>query len=109
LFEGRPDEGNHADPLLQSTYVSAIRTSTFTCQFIPLPCISQRYSRAVNLLGGDVDEKAEKLLIPVDLSEYPSNEEIASTLLSKVPKGVHNVLVDFISRLYAVYVDCQFT
>ncbi|KAF2274524.1 ATP citrate lyase subunit, putatibe [Westerdykella ornata] len=58
---------------------------------------------------GDVDEKAEKLLIPVDLSEYPSNEEIASTLLKKVPKGVHNVLVDFISRLYAVYVDCQFT
>jgi ATP citrate (pro-S)-lyase len=30
-------------------------------------------------------------------------------LLKKVPKGVHNVLVDFISRLYAVYVDCQFT
>ncbi|CAJ2511343.1 Uu.00g069680.m01.CDS01 [Anthostomella pinea] len=58
---------------------------------------------------GDVDEKAEKLLIPVDLSEYPSNEEIAKTLLKKVPKGVHNVLVDFITRLYAVYVDCQFT
>lgn len=58
---------------------------------------------------GDVDEKAEKILVPVDLSEYPSNEEIASTLLKKVPKGVHNVLVDFISRLYAVYVDCQFT
>ncbi|KAI1279618.1 ATP-citrate synthase subunit 2 [Xylaria sp. FL0933] len=58
---------------------------------------------------GDVDAKAEKLLIPVDLSEYPSNEEIASTLLGKVPKGVHNVLVDFITRLYAVYVDCQFT
>ena len=44
---------------------------------------------------GDVDTKAEKLLIPVDLTQYPSNEEIASTLLSKVPKGVHNVLVDF--------------
>ncbi|KAI1753814.1 ATP-citrate synthase subunit 2 [Xylaria castorea] len=58
---------------------------------------------------GDVDAKAEKLLIPVDLSEYPSNEEIAKTLLGKVPKGVHNVLVDFITRLYAVYVDCQFT
>lgn len=58
---------------------------------------------------GDVDEKAEKLLIPVDLSQYPSNDEIAATLLKKVPKGVHNVLVDFISRLYAVYVDCQFT
>jgi len=58
---------------------------------------------------GDVDAKAEKLLIPVDLSAYPSNEQIAKTLLKKVPKGVHNVLVDFITRLYAVYVDCQFT
>ncbi|TGZ83633.1 glutathione synthetase ATP-binding domain-like protein [Ascodesmis nigricans] len=58
---------------------------------------------------GDVDAKAEKLLIPVDLKEYPSNETIASTLLKKVPEGVHNVLVDFITRLYAVYVDCQFT
>ena len=58
---------------------------------------------------GDVDAKAEKLLIPVDLSQYPSNDEIAAALLKKVPKGVHNVLVDFISRLYAVYVDCQFT
>ena len=58
---------------------------------------------------GDVDTKAEKILIPIDLKEYPSNQEIAATLLKKVPKGVHNVLVDFISRLYAVYVDCQFT
>ncbi|KAG8163851.1 hypothetical protein KVR01_005769 [Diaporthe batatas] len=58
---------------------------------------------------GDVDAKAKKLLIPVDLSQYPSNEEIASVLLADVPKGVHNVLVDFITRLYAVYVDCQFT
>ncbi|KAF1821658.1 glutathione synthetase ATP-binding domain-like protein [Dissoconium aciculare CBS 342.82] len=58
---------------------------------------------------GDVDAKAEKLLIPVDLTEYPSNEQIAAGLLSKVPKGVHPVLIDFISRLYAVYVDCQFT
>ena len=58
---------------------------------------------------GDVDAKAAKILIPVDLAEYPSNDEIAATLLKKVPKGVHNVLVDFITRLYAVYVDCQFT
>jgi ATP citrate (pro-S)-lyase len=58
---------------------------------------------------GDVDAKAEKMLIPVDLSQYPSNDEIAATLLKQVPKGVHNVLVDFISRLYAVYVDSQFT
>ncbi|PKS07015.1 hypothetical protein jhhlp_005612 [Lomentospora prolificans] len=58
---------------------------------------------------GDVDEKAEKLLIPVDLSQYPSNREIAEALLKHVPEGVHKVLVDFITRLYAVYVDCQFT
>lgn len=48
-------------------------------------------------------------MIPVDLSEFPSNKEIAATLLKKVPEGLHNVLVDFITRLYAVYVDCQFT
>ncbi|KAH8696316.1 putative ATP citrate lyase subunit [Talaromyces proteolyticus] len=58
---------------------------------------------------GDVDAKAEKLLVPVNLKDFPSNEEIAATLLKKVPKGVHNVLIDFISRLYAVYVDNQFT
>ena len=58
---------------------------------------------------GDVDAKAEKLLIPVKLEAFPSNAEIAAALLKKVPSGVHNVLVDFISRLYAVYVACQFT
>ncbi|OAT12610.1 ATP-citrate synthase subunit 2 [Blastomyces gilchristii SLH14081] len=58
---------------------------------------------------GDVDAKAEKLLVPVNLKNYPSNDEIAATLLSKIPQGLHNVLVDFITRLYAVYVDCQFT
>lgn len=58
---------------------------------------------------GDVDEKAEKILIPVDLKKFPTNDQLAKALLSKVPKGVHNVLVDFIARLYAVYVDCQFT
>lgn len=45
----------------------------------------------------------------MDLKEYPSNREIAEALLSKVPEGIHKVLVDFITRLYAVYVDCQFT
>lgn len=49
------------------------------------------------------------MVIPVNLEAFPSNDQIASSLLNKVPKGVHNVLVDFISRLYAVYVDCQFT
>ncbi|KAI4154244.1 MAG: hypothetical protein LQ341_000393 [Variospora aurantia] len=58
---------------------------------------------------GDVDAKAKKILIPVDLSEYPSNAELAKALLKDVPQGIHNVLIDFITRLYAVYVDCQFT
>lgn len=49
------------------------------------------------------------MVIPVNLADFPSNDQIASALLNKVPQGVHNVLVDFISRLYAVYVDCQFT
>ncbi|ETN45215.1 uncharacterized protein HMPREF1541_10092 [Cyphellophora europaea CBS 101466] len=58
---------------------------------------------------GDVDEKAEKVLIPVDLKKFPSHPELAKALLKHVPKGVHNVLLDFIIRLYSVYVDCQFT
>ena len=76
---------------------------------------------------GDAEAKSEKILIPVDLAEYPSNDRIAEALLKNVPKGIHNVLVDFISRLYAgesrpeklesqelkfdvqVYVQCQFS
>ncbi|KAL2044120.1 hypothetical protein ABVK25_012451 [Lepraria finkii] len=58
---------------------------------------------------GDVDAKAEKVLIPVDLKKFPSHTELAKALLKNVPKGVHNVLLDFIIRLYSVYVDCQFT
>ncbi|KAL8769483.1 MAG: hypothetical protein Q9209_004544 [Squamulea sp. 1 TL-2023] len=58
---------------------------------------------------GDVDAKAKKIVVPVDLAEYPSNDELARALLPDVPKGIHNVLIDFITRLYAVYVDCQFT
>ncbi|RMZ85579.1 hypothetical protein DV737_g627, partial [Chaetothyriales sp. CBS 132003] len=58
---------------------------------------------------GDVDAKAEKILIPVDLKKFPAHQELAKTLLKNVPQGVHNVLVDFIIRLYSVYVDCQFT
>ncbi|KAK9457440.1 hypothetical protein V1511DRAFT_508879 [Dipodascopsis uninucleata] len=59
---------------------------------------------------GDVDAKASKLLIPVDLEHaYPSNKTIAETLLVNIPEAQHATLVDFINRLYAVYVDCQFT
>lgn len=59
---------------------------------------------------GDVDAKASKLTIPVDLkNEYPSNAEIAKALFSEVPTDQHQTLVDFVNRLYAVYVDLQFT
>ncbi|KAG9296179.1 hypothetical protein G9A89_014771 [Geosiphon pyriformis] len=57
---------------------------------------------------GDVDAKALKLLIPVD-SNYPSSSEIKDTLLINVPEQKKDVLVDFILRLYAVYVDLHFT
>ncbi|ODQ66354.1 glutathione synthetase ATP-binding domain-like protein [Nadsonia fulvescens var. elongata DSM 6958] len=59
---------------------------------------------------GDVDAKASKLLIPVDIdNEYPSNDAIKQALLSQVPTDQHATLLDFINRLYAVYVDLQFT
>lgn len=59
---------------------------------------------------GDVDAKASKILIPVDIeNEYPSDQTIISTLLSKVPKAQQQTLVDFVNRLYAVYVHLQFT
>lgn len=59
---------------------------------------------------GDVDSKASKILIPVDIeNEYPSDEELISTLLSQAPKSQHQTLLDFVNRLYAVYVQLQFT
>ncbi|KAJ3124467.1 citrate synthase [Physocladia obscura] len=57
---------------------------------------------------GDVDAKAKKLLVPVN-QDFPPTESLVSTLLSEVPAAKHAVLVDFISRLYAVYTDLQFT
>lgn len=57
---------------------------------------------------GDVDAKASKLLIgPSD--SFPSHATIKKELLSKVPAKSQDVLVDFIVRLYSVYVDLQFT
>jgi ATP citrate (pro-S)-lyase len=59
---------------------------------------------------GDVDSKASKILIPVDIdNEYPSNETLIKELFSKCPASQHRTLVDFVNRLYAVYVDLQFT
>ncbi|KAI8985209.1 citrate synthase-like protein [Pilobolus umbonatus] len=57
---------------------------------------------------GDVDAKALKLLVPVE-GEFPSADKIKSVLLKDVPEFKRDVLVDFITRLYAVYVDLHFT
>jgi ATP citrate (pro-S)-lyase len=57
---------------------------------------------------GDVDAKALKLLVKVD-EEFPSIATIKETLLKDVPEFKRDVLVDFITRLYAVYVDLHFT
>lgn len=111
---GKPQKVEHTEGVLRQFLVEP---------FVPHPADTEYYININSVRDGDwilftheggvdvgdVDAKAKKLLIPVDLSQYPSNEEIAQTLLADVPAGVHNVLVDFITRLYAVYVDCQFT
>lgn len=58
---------------------------------------------------GDVDSKASRILIPVDLSKYPTDSEIVSKLFGQTPASQHQVLLDFVNRLYALYVDLQFT
>ncbi|KAJ3113479.1 citrate synthase [Phlyctochytrium bullatum] len=57
---------------------------------------------------GDVDAKAKKLLIPVN-KPFPTAAEIKKTLLPEVKESKHAVLVEFVTRLYAVYADLQFT
>ncbi|KAJ1678708.1 ATP citrate lyase subunit 1, partial [Spiromyces aspiralis] len=58
---------------------------------------------------GDVDAKATRLSIPVD-SPLPAPEEIAVALLGSIQSPEQrDALCSFIERLYAVYVDLQFT
>ncbi|KAI9205886.1 citrate synthase-like protein [Polychytrium aggregatum] len=58
---------------------------------------------------GDVDAKAKRLLVGVNTA-FPSAQEIESTLLIDVAsKSKKATLVDFVTRLYAVYTDLQFT
>jgi ATP citrate (pro-S)-lyase len=57
---------------------------------------------------GDVDAKALTLTVPVG-GELPTREEIKASLLKHVAGGERqDALVDFIIRLYAVYVDLHF-
>ncbi|KAL0058396.1 ATP citrate lyase subunit 1 [Marasmius tenuissimus] len=62
---------------------------------------------------GDVDAKALKLNIPVTTSSktqtFPSKQEIKDTLLTHVDsEEKKDALVDFLVRLYSVYVDLHF-
>ncbi|KAF9579689.1 citrate synthase, partial [Lunasporangiospora selenospora] len=57
---------------------------------------------------GDVDAKAVRLQVKVQ-DAFPTAEAIRSALLVNVPESKHDVLIDFISRLYAVYIDLHFT
>ncbi|CCM06504.1 uncharacterized protein FIBRA_08774 [Fibroporia radiculosa] len=56
---------------------------------------------------GDVDAKALTLQIPVN-APFPSRQAIADTLLKHVPAAKKETLVDFLIRLYSVYVDLHF-
>ncbi|KAF9976492.1 citrate synthase [Actinomortierella ambigua] len=57
---------------------------------------------------GDVDAKAVRLQVKVRDS-FPTGESIRAALLQHVPVNKHDVLIDFIQRLYAVYIDLHFT
>ncbi|KAF9174977.1 citrate synthase [Mortierella sp. AD011] len=57
---------------------------------------------------GDVDAKALKLQVKVNAA-FPTRATIQTSLLTHVPQAKHDILVDFIARLYAVYVDLHFT
>ena len=57
---------------------------------------------------GDVDAKALKLDIPVGAA-FPARAAVASALLTNVTDAKkRETLVDFITRIYAVYVDLHF-
>jgi succinyl-CoA synthetase beta subunit len=56
---------------------------------------------------GDVDAKALKLHLPA-LASFPTRVVIKSTLLIHVPEAKKETLVDFIIRLYSIYVDLHF-
>ncbi|KAJ3045590.1 citrate synthase [Rhizophlyctis rosea] len=58
---------------------------------------------------GDVDAKAKKILVEVN-KPFPSAQELEQTLLVDVHSATQRAtLVEFITRLYAVYSDLHFT
>jgi ATP citrate (pro-S)-lyase len=57
---------------------------------------------------GDVESHASKLQIPI-LEEYPQNEIVRNLLSGITDSKVKLAVAEYIARLYAVFVDCQFT
>lgn len=55
---------------------------------------------------GDVDEKAEKYIVPID-EPLPTNT-IKEKLLSKVPVAHQDALAEFIEQLYKFYMDYNY-
>lgn len=56
---------------------------------------------------GAVDEKAEKLLVPV--GSYPSAGDIEQKLLGNLKVEDRNIVAGFIEGLFKLYADCHFT
>jgi ATP citrate (pro-S)-lyase len=56
---------------------------------------------------GDVDAKALRLPILVG-KPFPSRDTIKSAVLTHVPEEKKDTLVDFLIRLYSVYVELHF-
>ena len=56
---------------------------------------------------GAVDEKAEKLLVPV--GSYPSAGDIEQKLLGRLKVEDRNIVAGFIEGLFKLYADCHFT
>ncbi|XP_077979169.1 ATP-citrate synthase-like [Glandiceps talaboti] len=58
---------------------------------------------------GDVDSKAVKINIPVDIDMKVTEGEIKQILLAQVPAKKKDMVADFIVKLYKFYVDLYFT
>jgi len=56
---------------------------------------------------GDVDEDAEKMLVPI--GSFPSAAEIENNLLGEVPADNKGLVAGFIETLFKIYADCHFT
>jgi ATP citrate (pro-S)-lyase len=108
--------------LIQVEHVQGYLTNFLVEPFVPHPQETEYYININSVREGDyilfyheggvdigdVDAKASKLLIGPSES-FPSIATVKRELLSQVPEKSQDVLLDFIIRLYSVYVDLQFT